>query len=173
MNKKLFFELVMLCILTHLIRSVYEILKFRKIIKPDKLSFVIIFANMIILWVSWFSLCSFDMYRIELLNIASYLGLALLGIGLIVFLVALLTIKAVENYHGDLMTKGIYSKIRHPMYLGFILWLIGFPIYQGAIFSFILSFVFIANVLFWRYIEEKELEERFANYKEYKGTTFF
>jgi protein-S-isoprenylcysteine O-methyltransferase Ste14 len=59
------------------------------------------------------------------------------------------------------------------MYLGFILWLIGFPVYIGALISFILSFVFIANVLFWRYLEEKELEERFPYYMNYKKMTIF
>jgi protein-S-isoprenylcysteine O-methyltransferase Ste14 len=85
----------------------------------------------------------------------------------------LFTIKTLESYEGDLITTGIYSKIRHPMYLGFILWSIGFPIFFGALFSFILSFLFIGNILFWRYLEEKELIERFADYQEYKKTTIF
>ncbi len=94
-------------------------------------------------------------------------------IGIIVFLIALFTIKTLECYEGDLITKGIYSKIRHPMYLGFILWLIGGPIFFGAVFSFILSFLFIANILFWRYLEEKELEKRFFSYLDYKKMTIF
>jgi protein-S-isoprenylcysteine O-methyltransferase Ste14 len=91
----------------------------------------------------------------------------------ILFITALLTIKTLENYKGDLITKGVYSKIRHPMYLGFILWSIGFPVYYGALFSFILSFLFIANILFWRYLEEIDLENRFPDYKEYKKKTIF
>jgi len=59
------------------------------------------------------------------------------------------------------------------MYLGFILWSIGFPIYMGSIFSFILSFLFIANILFWRHLEEIELEKRFLNYQAYKKRTLF
>jgi protein-S-isoprenylcysteine O-methyltransferase Ste14 len=78
-----------------------------------------------------------------------------------------------ESYEGDLITSGIYSKIRHPMYLGFILWSIGFPIYFGGLFSFILSFLFIGNILFWRYLEEKELAGRFPSYEVYKRTTLF
>ena len=89
------------------------------------------------------------------------------------FLIALFTIKTFESYEGDLITKGIYSKVRHPMYLGFIFWLIGFPIIFGALFSLVLSLVFIANILFWRYLEEKELELRFSSYLDYKKTTIF
>jgi len=89
------------------------------------------------------------------------------------FFTALFTIKTLESYDGDLITKGIYSKIRHPMYLGFIFWLIGFPIFFGSLYSFFLSFLLIANVLFWRYLEEIELVKRFPSYSDYKKTTLF
>lgn len=165
--------LVVVCVITHIIRTIYEILKHRNQIKPDKLSFVIVFINMMLLWISWFTLCSLDVYRIKLISIFRISGFLLVGVGMIVFLIALFTIKTLESYEGELITKGIYSKIRHPMYLGFILWLIGFPIGFGAFFPFLLSFFFIANVLFWRYLEEKELEQRFPTYLDYKKTTFF
>jgi protein-S-isoprenylcysteine O-methyltransferase Ste14 len=107
-----------------------------------------------------------------------YLGLVMLisffvVLGIFAFISGLLTIKALESYNGDLITHGIYSKIRHPMYLGFILWLIGMPVYCGGIISFALGIVFIVNVLFWRHLEEKELESRFPDYEKYKKTTLF
>jgi protein-S-isoprenylcysteine O-methyltransferase Ste14 len=128
---------------------------------------------MAVLWISWFLLCSVDVYRVSVPEAVRYFGLLLAIVGVIIFIAALLTIKTLENYDGDLITKGIYSKIRHPMYLGFILWSIGFPVFYGAIFPFILSFLFIANILFWRYLEEIELEKRFPDYREYKKKTFF
>ena len=173
MDKKLFFELIIVCAVTHIIRTIYEILKHKKVLKASKLSFVIMFINMLILWGSWVFLCSLDIYKITLPVIIRYLGLALWCFGIITFLMGLFTIKTLESYEGDLITSGIYSKIRHPMYLGFILWSIGFPIYFGGLFSFILSFLFIGNILFWRYLEEEELEERFAAYIDYKKTTLF
>jgi len=173
MNGRTFIILISLCVITHIIRTVYEALKHKNILKPTKISFAIIFTNMAVLWISWFALCSIDIYKINLPGIINYLGLLLCIIGLIFFITALFTIKTLETYDGDLITKGIYLKIRHPMYLGFILWSIGFPIYFGAIFSFILSFAFIANILFWRYLEEIELDKRFPNYKEYKVKTLF
>jgi protein-S-isoprenylcysteine O-methyltransferase Ste14 len=173
MDNQLFFILVMLCITTHIVRSIYEILKFKNIVKPNKLTFAIIFTNMGLLWSSWFVLCSRDPNKINIPVIVHYFGFALFGLGFIVFLTALFTIKTLESYEGDLITTGIYSTLRHPMYFGFILWLIGFPMYFEAFFSFILSLVFIANVLFWRYLEEKELEKRFISYIDYKKTTVF
>jgi protein-S-isoprenylcysteine O-methyltransferase Ste14 len=173
MDKKLFFELVIVCAVTHIIRSIYEILKHKKVLEASKLSFVIMFINMLILWGSWGFLCSLDIHKINLPILIRYLGLVLIAFGIFTFLMGLYTIKTLESYEGDLITKGIYSKIRHPMYFGFILWSIGFPIFFGALFSFILSFLFIGNILFWRYLEEKELEERFSTYLDYKKTTFF
>jgi protein-S-isoprenylcysteine O-methyltransferase Ste14 len=113
------------------------------------------------------------MHRVEIPIILQYLGIILAGAGLIIFIVALATIKSLESYEGDLITKGIYSLTRHPMYLSFILWLIGMPVFYGALYAMILSIPFILNVLFWRYLEEKELTERFSSYSEYKKKTIF
>jgi protein-S-isoprenylcysteine O-methyltransferase Ste14 len=173
MAKELFLTLITVCIITHIIRSVYEILKHKMILKAGKLSFVIMFINMFLLWMSWFLLCRYDIYRINLPGIIRYMGMSFVVIGIVTFLTALFTIKTLESYDGDLITKGIYTKIRHPMYLGFILWLIGFPLYFGALFSFFLSFIFVSNILFWRHLEEIELAKRFASYQEYKKNTIF
>jgi len=173
MNDQTFLVLVVLCIITHIIRTAYEILKHKKMLEPNKMTFVIIFTNMVVLWISWFVLCSVDIYKMNLPDVVRYFGLLLCITGVVVFITALFTIKTLETYVGDLITKGIYSKIRHPMYLGFILWSIGFPIYMGSIFSFILSFLFIANILLWRHLEEIELEKRFLDYQTYKKRTLF
>ena len=171
--KELFFTLVIVFIITHIVRSVYEILKHKQILIPGKLSFAIIFINMIILWISWFLLCRYDINKIDLPGIIRYTGMSLAIVGIIVFLAGLFTIKTLESYDGDLIKTGIYSLIRHPMYSGFILWLIGFPISFGSFFSLILAAIFIANILFWRYLEEKELEIRFPGYPDYQKTTIF
>ena len=173
MKKELFIILIIVCTITHIIRTVYEILKHKKMLKPNNLSFIIVLINMLLLWASWFALCSLDTYRIALPDIIRYLGISFVGLGIIIFLTSFYTIKALESYDGDLITHGIYSKVRHPMYLGFILWLTGMPVYFGGLISFTLCIVFIVNVLYWRHLEEKELENRFPAYKEYKKTTIF
>jgi protein-S-isoprenylcysteine O-methyltransferase Ste14 len=114
-----------------------------------------------------------DPFRMELPSVIGYLGLMLVVVGVLMFLVALSTIKSLETYAGDLITHGIYSRIRHPMYLAFILWLIGIPVFYGACFSLALAMVFIANVLFWRHLEETELLSRFSGYREYRKRTVF
>ena len=165
--------LVLLCVAANIIRLGYEVLKHKKLLVPNRISFVIILTNMLILWFSWYFLCSLDPSRNTLPTILSYFGLSLFIIGVILFLTALFTIKSLETYSGDLITKGIYSMIRHPMYLAFKLWLIGLPTYFGGMFSFALAVLFITNILIWRHWEELELLERFAGYNAYRKTTIF
>ena len=173
MNSIPFIILIFVCVLSHIIRFAYELLKHKNIVQPSGLSFITIFLNMALLWVSWFALCSQDEFKIILPGTIRYIGLLIVLIGLVIFLTALFTIKTLENYEGDLITKGIYSKIRHPMYLGFILWSIGAPVWFGAYFSFFLSFLFIGNILFWRHLEEIDLVKRFSSYSNYKLKTLF
>ena len=173
MKEYIFQFAVIICIICNLVRFIYELLKHKNIIKANRFTLVIIFTNMALLWVSWVLLCFNDPHSIELCNFIRYVGISLVAIGLVVFLMAVFKIKTFESYEGDLITKGIFSKIRHPMYFGFILWLLGLPIYFGALYAFLLAFAFIANVLFWRYLEEKELAERFPTYLDYKKTTIF
>jgi len=173
MDEVLFPVLVAVCIVTHLVRAVYEVLKHTQKVRATRSTFLVMFANMALLWVSWCLLCGLDPRGIDLPGIVRWLGLALFGIGIVLFVTGLLTIRTLESYEGDLITGGVYSRIRHPMYLGFILWLVGLPVFFGGRVSFVLAPVFIANVLLWRYFEEQELEERFASYKEYKRTTLF
>jgi protein-S-isoprenylcysteine O-methyltransferase Ste14 len=173
MKSNFFLFLTVICILAHFVRTIYEILKHRKRLVPDKHSFIIVFINMIVLWISWFLLCSLDPYRMEVPSVISYLGIILVLSGVVIFLVALSTIKSLETYDGDLITHGIYSRIRHPMYLAFILWLAGMPVFYGAYFSMAIALVMIANVLFWRHLEEMELVTRYEGYSEYSRRTIF
>jgi protein-S-isoprenylcysteine O-methyltransferase Ste14 len=173
MDENVFVVLVVACILTHFARDVYEVLKDRQIMRPDRTTFLVMFSNMVLLWVSWCLLCALDPYRLDLPNVIRYAGIALFGIGAVLFIVGLLTLGTLESYEDDLVTRGIYSRIRHPMYLAFMLGLIGLPLFFGGLFSFVLVPLFIANVLWWRYLEEKELEQRFVSYKEYKRVTLF
>lgn len=173
MDGKIFLISLIVCILCNIVRFTYEILKHTKIIKANQITLMIIFPIMVLLWISWVLLCIYDPHHIEIAGIIRYAAISLSGAGVIIFLMALLTIKTFESYEGDLITRGIFSKIRHPMYLGFILWLAGLPVYFEALYAFILAFVFIANVFFWRYLEEKELLARFPSYKDYKKQTLF
>lgn len=173
MDSRFFPVFVLVCVITHIVRTIYEVLKHKKKIVPGRLSFILIFTNMVLLWTSWFMLCVSDSSYLFLPVVVKYSGIALVALGMVFFLTALSTIKSVETYNGNLITHGIYSLIRHPMYLGFILWLVGVPAIYGTYYSFALSLPFILNVLYWRYLEEHELLHRFSEYGEYREKTIF
>jgi protein-S-isoprenylcysteine O-methyltransferase Ste14 len=173
MDENVFVVLVVVCIFTYFARDVYEVLKDRRILTPDRSTFLVMFSNMVLLWISWCLLCALDPFRVDSPDAIRYSGAALFAVGGALFVVGLLTLGTLESYENDLVTSGIYSRIRHPMYLAFTLWLIGLPLFFGGLFSFVLAPLFIANVLWWRYLEEKELEQRFLSYKAYKRATLF
>ena len=79
--------------------------------------------------------------------------------------------------HGEethLITKGIYSRIRNPMYLGIILMHVGFPVGWNKLFTLVSAVIWIPQIFVWKYWEERLLERRFGKqYKKYKGRTIF
>jgi protein-S-isoprenylcysteine O-methyltransferase Ste14 len=85
------------------------------------------------------------------------IGLALFILGFILAVGALAQLRGLENID-HLVTSGIFSFIRHPMYTGFILWIIGLSLYHGAFISLLIGFFGIANILYWRQLEENKLE---------------
>jgi methanethiol S-methyltransferase len=79
----------------------------------------------------------------------------------------------VENID-HLVTNGLFSKLRHPMYTGFMLWILGWAIFWGAMLSLLIGILCIANILFWRSLEEKKLVSVYGEaYKEYRLGTWF
>ncbi len=73
-----------------------------------------------------------------------------------------------EHRSGDLITVGIYSRIRHPRYLevGLVLWAIA--LFTNYLSVYILGIVYIILIHAVIVLEEKELKNRFgAAYEEY------
>jgi protein-S-isoprenylcysteine O-methyltransferase Ste14 len=100
-----------------------------------------------------------------------YTGLAFFIIGFFFFIFSHLKIRGQET--DKLITTGIYSKIRHPMYLGFIIWIIAFPIFTNAAFTLASAIIWIPQILYWRISEERQLENKYEDYQEYKKKTWF
>jgi len=156
------------------IRSVYELLKESRKINPEnKLIFVAIFSSMCALWVSWFTLCPADPLRLQIPIPVQWIGLAIFVLGTVLAVGALIQLRGVENID-HLVTSGLFKKLRHPMYLGFIFWIVGWGLYHSAPASLVIGILGIACVLWWRRLEETRLEVQFGNrYREYRLTTWF
>ncbi len=175
MNRiQIYFVLVQVFLLGFLLRFIYERLKLaRRIDTRNTLIFSLIFTAMMLIWASWFVMSPLDPWRFDLPGVIRWSGMAAFILGLILVFGALLKLKGVENIE-FLATTGIFSRIRHPMYLGFILWILGWAVYNGAIFSLIPGIIGIANVLYWRSLEEAEMKALYGEtYTAYSNRTWF
>jgi protein-S-isoprenylcysteine O-methyltransferase Ste14 len=128
--------------------------------------------NMLTLWITWFNLCEIDPLKLIIPQWLSVAGLIFFILGLLLFIIPLIQIRGVENV-SKLCTTGVYKVLRHPMYLGFIFWVVGFPLFMKAQIALIAGIVFVFNILYWRYLEEKELLVTYPEYAAYKKETIF
>lgn len=127
---------------------------------------------MFFMWASWGFMAFSDPVKINLLAGIQYFGLAMFVMGVVFFVIAEKT-KSGGTDTGPLMTKGIYSKIRHPMYLGQLLMAVGLPVFAEGLVTLCLSIVWIAQLIFWKLLEEKQLLEKYPEYISYKKRTWF
>jgi protein-S-isoprenylcysteine O-methyltransferase Ste14 len=165
-----FFSIAFLCFLYH--TSVHALQHYGKI-RIGKGLHIGIDISMFAGWLSYFYV-SFSTMTLSL-SFASYGGLALLIFGFYLFIASSKQVhKRLHEGKGGLVTTGVYSKIRHPMYLGQILMLIGAPLFGDSFLTLILSPLLIVQLLVWRHLDEKELVKEFPEeHAAYRKKTWF
>jgi len=158
----------------HAGRTAYELFKKSgRVNLKSKSLFALIFVMMCSLWISWFTMCPLDPWPIHLSPSVRWTGLGIFVSGWILAMGALVQLKGLEDID-HLVTNGLFTKIRHPMYTGFMCWIVGWSIYHDAGVSLIAGFAGIANILFWRGLEDSSLEVHYgARYSEYRKRTWF
>ena len=73
-----------------------------------------------------------------------------------------------ENYPGKLLTEGIYSRIRHPRYVGAFLFVLGLALVANAPVVYIVASLLIPLIYIIVLFEERELKRRFSlEYEKY------
>jgi protein-S-isoprenylcysteine O-methyltransferase Ste14 len=169
-----FYIFLALFLVSLIVRTGYELLKEVGKVKPENnLVFAFVFASMCVLWFSWFGLCPLDPFRINVPDLVRWGGLVLFVAGLILAFGALFQLRGVENID-HLVTSGLFARLRHPMYTGFVLWILGWSIYHGAIASLAVGLMGIANILYWRRLEDARLLARYGEaYQRYRLATWF
>lgn len=79
---------------------------------------------------------------------------------------------AAPRRSGTLVTSGIYSKVRHPMYIGVILMFLGYLLFFGSLFSVPLWLAFSVLYIVKSMKEEQILANRFPDYDDYRKRTW-
>jgi protein-S-isoprenylcysteine O-methyltransferase Ste14 len=129
-------------------------------------------------FIAWFVFIPIDVFHLQLLPpprfTVSVFGAALFLAGFGIIITALfqnafaVPIVRDQSERGQvLIDTGLYARIRHPMYLGFLLFLIGIALWLESYASLLaLPFVF-AFVIARIFIEEKTLQMTLPGYFEY------
>lgn len=119
--------------------------------------------------------CAFD-YRFAWSSVPSaisVLGDVLVVLGLLLDLFVLRENSyagtSVQTFEGQkVISTGLYAHIRHPMYAGNVIMVVGIPLALGSWWG-LLVLALIFPVLIWRILdEEKVLEKDLPGYKEYE-----
>jgi len=135
-----------------------------------------------IIWSLVRGLIFFALFYIPLIEqprISSNIALPIIGIILLIFGVILVFIGSKQltkaDLHGikgipkEIITKGLYSIIRHPVNLGLMFTFAGWYILWSGVYSLYFLAVFIIVFVFETFWEERNLEKAFGDgYTEYK-----
>jgi len=116
----------------------------------------------------------FSWHRIPLHPTTNVAGAILLIMGLVIHVCTHETLKkhGIRAHHPSkevkqLATSGIYSKIRHPSYLGLILIYFGFALGCGIVWTLVPAVIFSVMTYLTAIREEEVLKEKFG--EEYEG----
>jgi protein-S-isoprenylcysteine O-methyltransferase Ste14 len=169
-----YFLFLSLFIASLVIRSSYEVLKKSGKVNPEsKPLFAAVFTAMCLMWISWFGMCPLDPFPIALPDQVRWTGFVLVVVGSVLAVGGLVQLRGVENID-RLVTTGLFSKLRHPMYTGFLCWIVGWSTCQSALASAAVGLLGIGNILYWRRLEENALELSYGEiYRVYRERTWF
>lgn len=140
-------------------------------LKYSDFAFVIIQA---ILFISYFLDVELHSLQPSFFNL--FLGLLFTAIGLVVTLMAILQLSTnlspfpTPKTNSELIQHGLYKYIRHPIYTGILFLGFGIALYLNSTFKLLLTSLLWILFYFKSVYEEKQLQKKFSQYKDYKKT---
>ncbi|MFW9905658.1 MAG: methyltransferase family protein [Candidatus Thorarchaeota archaeon] len=136
---------------------------------------IVLFASLIISLFSIFIIAGLD-FRFELSNIPEIISLSAFGLVIIGLFIYFLVMK--ENTYlskvvevqedQKVISTGPYKYVRHPLYLGNSIAVIGVALSLGSLFALVPALIFIFLMIVRLIFEEKALEKELQGYFEYK-----
>jgi len=163
-----------LCLFSYILRLTIHIYIYKKQVEFSKIFFKYLVIFIFLGYAGWGVWSGVDPVK---MNISSYISipigviLTVTGFGLFIYSEMK---KGGVGEKEELVSTGIYSKIRHPMYVGIILFHIGYPFMFKSFIACLSTILWAAFIFTWKYFEEKNLERQFGKqYIEYKKKTWF
>lgn len=89
------------------------------------------------------------------------IGISFAVTGGVMFIPSVKELRGFED-RGVLVTRGIYSKIRHQMYFGWMLIVIGVPLATRSLYTLYTTPIGLIFLIYWKVSEERELEEKYG-----------
>jgi protein-S-isoprenylcysteine O-methyltransferase Ste14 len=157
------------------IRISYELLKKAGRVNPkNTVVFAVILVVMCLMWATWLGMCPLDPLRLALPEGVRWVGLGVPDSGTRLIDWSFSSVERRRNDQPSGNHRTVFrdptSHVRRIHSLDFRLG----HIYHGAFLSLIVGFVGIGNILFWRRLEEAELDLRYGeNYRRYGKKTWF
>lgn len=170
----IWFAATVLFLLSVAVRTWYEMRKRTGgPLASSRLAIAVVMIAMFSMWFSWFAMPPLDPLPISLPSAVHVIGEILTWIGVALIVGSFAQHRRLEKAV-TLYTRGLFAVVRHPMYTGFIFWLVGRPLVHGAVVSFIAGIAGIIAIVFWTKWEEEDLLEQFGQaYSDYKRRTLF
>jgi protein-S-isoprenylcysteine O-methyltransferase Ste14 len=81
------------------------------------------------------------------------------------------TVRIQEERSHRVITTGPYKFVRHPGYLGGLLWAVSIPFMIGSIFAFIPAGVYVILMIIRTWFEDRTLQKELSGYVEYTKRT--
>jgi protein-S-isoprenylcysteine O-methyltransferase Ste14 len=134
-------------------------------------------AHLVMLGVGLLNLVLLPFWRLPLAKATKQtVGYPLQGLGLAVFLLSLLALK--RGIGGEiepvteLVTSGIYARLRHPMYVSFAIIMLALDFLFGSVLGILATFVAFLPSMVWRAgLEEQALAQHFGQaWKDYAAS---
>jgi protein-S-isoprenylcysteine O-methyltransferase Ste14 len=161
-----------LCLASYLFRLLTHIYSYTKDAEIFNFRFLLIVTFLGYFgWGYWSSTDPVKMNIPSAVSIPAGVSLAVTGMGLFLY--------SEFRKHGvgdadSLVTTGIYSKIRHPMYIGLVLLHLGYPLIFKSFTGCLSTVLWALIIAVWTHFEEKNLERSFGQrYIQYKRQTWF
>lgn len=146
--------------------------------RPDQKGWdKVLFPLLLILPFAWLVFISFDAVHFHWSPVSIWLqvvGAAILLCSFFLFFLTfrensyLSTVVRIQEDRGHIVVStGPYRYVRHPMYTGFLLYMVGTPLFLGSLYGVLLGLVFMLTLARRAILEEQTLRDELRGYTAY------